>query len=215
MMTSSNGNIFRVTGHLCGEFTGPPVNSPHKGQWRGALMFSLICALNKRLSKQSWGWWFETLSRSLWRHCTPLFKSNRNCFCNVKWWYLFSMYRFEIFCVAWWGLLRVLWKRLWVDVTASRLCEHSNLVRFEKPAAKTPQHGLRYGTILVLYDIINTYERFFCYNWDIRLFHHILFSGQIRYLNIKHELALTTSPFMLICNERCRRTQEREPAHTG
>ena len=38
MMTSSNGNIFRVTGHLCGEFTG------HKGQWRGALMFSLICA---------------------------------------------------------------------------------------------------------------------------------------------------------------------------
>ena len=37
MMTSSNGNIFRVTGHLCGEFT------PHKGQWCGDLMFSLIC----------------------------------------------------------------------------------------------------------------------------------------------------------------------------
>ena len=28
MMTSSNGNIFRVTGSLCGEFT----DSPHKGQ---------------------------------------------------------------------------------------------------------------------------------------------------------------------------------------
>ena len=25
--------------------------------------------LNKRFSKQSRGWWFETLSRSLWRHC--------------------------------------------------------------------------------------------------------------------------------------------------
>ena len=25
--------------------------------------------LNKRFSKQSWGWWFETLSRPLWRHC--------------------------------------------------------------------------------------------------------------------------------------------------
>ena len=25
--------------------------------------------LNKRLSKQSRGWWFETLSHSLWRHC--------------------------------------------------------------------------------------------------------------------------------------------------
>ena len=46
-----------------------PVNSPHKGQWRRALMFSLICALNKRLSKQSWGWWVGTPTRSLWRHC--------------------------------------------------------------------------------------------------------------------------------------------------
>ena len=25
--------------------------------------------LNKQLSKQSWGWWFETPSRSLWRPC--------------------------------------------------------------------------------------------------------------------------------------------------
>ena len=25
--------------------------------------------LNKRLSKQSWGWWFETLPRPLWRQC--------------------------------------------------------------------------------------------------------------------------------------------------
>ena len=39
---------------------------PHRSQWRGTLTFSLICALNKRLSKQSWGWGFET---PLWRHC--------------------------------------------------------------------------------------------------------------------------------------------------
>ena len=45
------------------------VNFPHKGQWRKVLMFSLICALNKGLSKQSWGWWFEMPSCSLWRHC--------------------------------------------------------------------------------------------------------------------------------------------------
>ena len=32
-----------------------PVNSPHKGQWRGALIFFYL-PLNKRLSKQSWGW---------------------------------------------------------------------------------------------------------------------------------------------------------------
>ena len=42
-MTSSNGTIFHVTGHLCGEFTWSAMNSPHKGQWRGALIFSLIC----------------------------------------------------------------------------------------------------------------------------------------------------------------------------
>ena len=53
----------------------PPVNSPHKSHWRGALIFPLICTRisnpveDKRLSKQSWGWWFETPSRSLLRHC--------------------------------------------------------------------------------------------------------------------------------------------------
>ena len=44
---------------------------PSQRQWRGALMFSLIC-LNKGLSKQSWGWWFETPSSPLWRHCNEL-----------------------------------------------------------------------------------------------------------------------------------------------
>ena len=43
-----------------------PVNCPHKGQWRG-VFFDL--RLNKQLSKQWWGWWFETLSRVLWRQC--------------------------------------------------------------------------------------------------------------------------------------------------
>ena len=46
-----------------------PVNSPHKGQWCGALMFSLICCLNKQLSKQWWDWWFEMPPCSLWHHC--------------------------------------------------------------------------------------------------------------------------------------------------
>ena len=31
--------------------------------------------LNKRLSKQSWGRWFETPSRPLWRHCNAIFPS--------------------------------------------------------------------------------------------------------------------------------------------
>ena len=32
--------------------------------------------LNKRLSKQSWGWWFETLSRPLWRHRNAMKESH-------------------------------------------------------------------------------------------------------------------------------------------
>ena len=65
MMTSSNGNIFRVTDHLCGEFTGPGAQRPVTRSFD--VFFELL--LNKRFSTQSWGWWFETLSRPLWCHC--------------------------------------------------------------------------------------------------------------------------------------------------
>ena len=34
-------------------------------------VFFDLC-LNKRLRKQSWGWWFETLSRLLWCHCNAI-----------------------------------------------------------------------------------------------------------------------------------------------
>ena len=45
------------------------VNSPLKGQWRGALMSFFYLRLNNRLSKHSRRRWFETPLRSLWRHC--------------------------------------------------------------------------------------------------------------------------------------------------
>ena len=68
MMTSSNGNIFRVTGPLCGEFTGPGEFPTQRPVTRS---FDVFCdlRLNNRLSKRPWGWWFETLSWSLWRNC--------------------------------------------------------------------------------------------------------------------------------------------------
>ena len=67
MMTSSNGNIFRVTDHLCEEFTGPGEFHAQRPVTRSFDVFFYL-RLNKRLSKQSRGWWFETLSRPLWRH---------------------------------------------------------------------------------------------------------------------------------------------------
>ena len=68
MMTSSNGNIFRVTGPLCGEFTGPGEFPTQRPVTRSFDVFFDL-RVNKRLSKQSRGWWFETPASSLWRHC--------------------------------------------------------------------------------------------------------------------------------------------------
>ena len=67
MMTSSNGNIFRVTG-LC------EGNSPVTGEFPSqrpvmrsfGVFFDL--RLNERLSKRSRRWWFQKPSCSLWRH---------------------------------------------------------------------------------------------------------------------------------------------------
>ena len=48
-------------------------NSSVTGQLPAQRLVTLWCflwsALDKRPSKQWWGWWFETPSRPLWRHC--------------------------------------------------------------------------------------------------------------------------------------------------
>ena len=56
-----------------------PVNSPHKWPVTRKIrpvtqrfdVFFDLC-LNEQLSKQSWGWWLETPSRSLWRQCNDI-----------------------------------------------------------------------------------------------------------------------------------------------
>ena len=72
MTTSSNGNIFRVTGVLCGEFTGPGEFPTQRPVTRSFDVFFDL-RLNKRLSKQPLGWWLETPSWSLWRHCNVIY----------------------------------------------------------------------------------------------------------------------------------------------
>ena len=69
MMTSSNGEIFSALLAICvgnspviGEF---PTQRPVTRNFD--VFFDL--RLNKWLSKQWWGWWFETPLRPLWRHC--------------------------------------------------------------------------------------------------------------------------------------------------
>ena len=64
---SWNGNIFRVISLLCGK---SPVTGEFPAQRPVTRSFDVFFYLrpNKRLSTQSWGWWFDTPSRSLWRH---------------------------------------------------------------------------------------------------------------------------------------------------
>ena len=68
IMKSSNGTIFRVTGPLCGEFTGSGEFPAQRPVTRSFDVFFDL-RLSKLLSKQPWGWWFETPPWSLWRQC--------------------------------------------------------------------------------------------------------------------------------------------------
>ena len=48
-----------------------PLNSRTNASHAELLCFFDL-RLNKRLSKQSWRWWFETPSRPSWRHCNDV-----------------------------------------------------------------------------------------------------------------------------------------------
>ena len=95
---SSNGDIFRVIGLLCGEFTGPRW-IPCKKACGAEFDVFFDMRLNKPLSKQWWGWWFKTLSRPLWCHCN-----------DVKWCY-------QDVCVFAWLTANPHWLVLWVSDT--------------------------------------------------------------------------------------------------
>ena len=65
-------------------------NSPASGEFpaqrpvtRSFDVFFDLC-LNKRLRKQSWGWWFETLSLPLWRQCNELGSSTESMLLVMK-----------------------------------------------------------------------------------------------------------------------------------
>ena len=75
MMTLSHGNIYRVTGPLCGEFTGyrwiPLTKTSNAELW-----FFFDLHLNKRLSEQPRRGWSETPSGSSWRQCNAAIHSS-------------------------------------------------------------------------------------------------------------------------------------------
>ena len=92
---------------LCAGNSPVPVNSPHKGQWRGALIFSLIWIkrwVNNR------GWWFETPSCPLWRHCNDEWEIQKWMSCDGK--------------IQWQIFVRV-WEHICDEILLSTLMKHS------------------------------------------------------------------------------------------
>ena len=71
MMTLSNGKFAALLALYAGN---SPVTGEFPTQRPVTRSFDVFfdLRLNKRLSKQSWGWWFETPSRPLWCHCNVL-----------------------------------------------------------------------------------------------------------------------------------------------
>ena len=68
-----------------------PVHSPHKGQWRGALMFSLMCAwINGWVNNHEAG----DLRRPVWRHC------NNRYWSNIQFITLYLFINFYDFCIS-------------------------------------------------------------------------------------------------------------------
>ena len=59
--------IFSALLVICAGNSPVPGEFPAPVTWSFEVFFDL--RLNNRFSKQSWGWWFETLSHPLWRHC--------------------------------------------------------------------------------------------------------------------------------------------------
>ena len=97
MMTSLKWKHFPCYWPFARGIHRSPVNSPHKGQWRGALIFSLICV---RIN----GWWFGTLSRPLWRHCNAL----QQLQITKKWESIMSpAFRLSAHCTKWCNMQNV------------------------------------------------------------------------------------------------------------
>ena len=70
MMTSSNRNIFCLAIYA----GNPPAPGEFPAQRPVTRSFDVFfdLRLNKWLSKQWWGWWFEMPSHPLWRHCNGI-----------------------------------------------------------------------------------------------------------------------------------------------
>ena len=109
MMTSSNEKFPRYW---------PFVRGIHRSR-SSDVFFDMH--MNTRLSKQSWGWWFETPSWSLWRYCNDEFLVPRGVYAQLGeefmvWKYEWANWLSSIF--RWWKSARTIW-----SLSFAKMCQ--------------------------------------------------------------------------------------------
>ena len=75
--------IFSVLLAICAGNSPVPGEFPSQRPVTRSIDVFFDLRLNNRLSKQSCGWWFETLSRPLWRQCNAM--ALYNCVSGNLW----------------------------------------------------------------------------------------------------------------------------------
>ena len=134
-------------------------------------------------------------------------------FCGGKIWCLFLRYRLEIFVCGMRGSFAFTMENIlsvWYTATPGWTSIFGKVWKTRCQNAATRANIWR--CFLVSWDdkylwvmvSNNRHELYFCSKLLCLISMHCFF-GQIRYLNIRHERTLTSSPLMLKCSERCRR----------
>ena len=143
-MTSSYGNIFRVTA-LCAENSTVTGEFPSQRPVTWSFDVFFDPRLNKRLSKQSWCWWFETPARPLWCHCNA---------CGITFAeepFLFNFDYLFILMFSWYHMTCTYYICIVVLVTIIMLCKDLHLSKLKRHIFSIFMGNIRNVFVLKLY----------------------------------------------------------------
>ena len=102
-LLSMHDDVIKWKHFLC---CWPFVRGIHRSPWNFDVFFDLHP--NKRLSKQWWGWWFETLSCPLWRHRNDMWYDPEGAHCTRSVRYFSEKYAYHDISITikvkkWWN----------------------------------------------------------------------------------------------------------------
>ena len=107
--------------------------------------------LNKRFSKQSWGWWSDTSSRPLWRHCNGL------CYIKLN----------QTSPSVWLWNISTAWQLLYKDNVSIPISEWNITIWFENVETKFRFKLLFKKAIICFLQLINDWiDEIKCMGWS-------------------------------------------------